>query len=133
VTAPAGRRGLAIVEQAYRGAVETQFADALYCAFLFHSHLGGLDLLLRGAAVTYALPAAPASALRIGRHNVTTLNDPRTGLAVLIDAGVRIWVEERDLHAHGIDADRPLMAGVRTVSPGEMATRWSQYRGVFFL
>jgi hypothetical protein len=127
------KRGLAIVERAYRGALEVQFADALYCAALFHAQLGGLDLLLRGAAVTYALPAVPVPALTIGRRIVGTLNDPRAGLAALAGAGVHIWVEERDLRAHGVPADRPLMPGARTVAPGELATRWPDYSGVFFL
>ncbi|MFC7617397.1 hypothetical protein ACFQV2_32245 [Actinokineospora soli] len=39
---------LAIVERAYRGAVEKQFFDALYLAVELHRQLGGMDLLLRG-------------------------------------------------------------------------------------
>ena len=127
------KRGLAIVERAYRGALEVQFADTLYCAALFHAQLGGLDLLLRGAAVTYALPAPPPPVLTIGRRRVDTLTDPRPGLTGLLEAGVRVWVEERDLRAHGFSADRPLLPGVRTVAPGELATRWPDYSTVFFL
>ncbi|GGW13138.1 hypothetical protein GCM10018980_76550 [Streptomyces capoamus] len=128
---PGQGRALAIVERAYRGAVETQFSDALYCAYLFHIHLGGLDLLLRGPAVTYAVRGA-TPALRLGGQDLHTVNDPRVNLAVLLDSGVGVWVEEPDLPAHGL-SPAALLPDVRTVPAGEITARWSAYRSVFYL
>ncbi|OSP44744.1 hypothetical protein B7767_03270 [Streptomyces sp. 13-12-16] len=125
-------RSLAIVERAYRGAVETQFSDALYCAYLFHRHLGGLDVLLRGSAVTYAVRAGEPPALSLGGRPLTTVNDPRENLAVLLDSEVGVWVEEPDLLAHGLTRDA-LVPEVRTVPGGAMAARWPVYRAVFHL
>lgn len=126
-------RALAIVERAYRGAVETQFSDALYCAFLFHRHLGGLDVLLRGPAVGYAARAARAPELRLGTRTFTTATDPRANLDVLLESGVGVWVEEPDLLAHGLADPDSLLPGVRSVPGGSMAARWPDYRAVFYL
>ncbi|WPB90336.1 hypothetical protein [Streptomyces malaysiensis] len=128
-----GRRALAIVERAYRGAVETQFSDGLYCAYLFHRHLGGLDVLLRGPAVGYAVRVARTPVPRLGKRELTTVNTPGDGLNVLLEAGVGVWIEEQDLRAYGPDAESGLLPGVRTVPAGAMAARWPGYRAVFYL
>lgn len=52
---PGGAQVLGIVERAYRGAVEKQFFDVLYMSVELHRQLGGMDILLRGPAVTCAL------------------------------------------------------------------------------
>jgi hypothetical protein len=125
------QRVLAIVERGYRGALEKQFFDELYLATELHRQLGGLDVLLRGPAVTYALDAPPPPALRIGDRTVDTLTDPREGLRSLLDAGVGVWVEEPALAALG--SPRPPLDGVRLARQGEVAARWGEYRMVFFL
>ncbi|MCB5181526.1 hypothetical protein [Streptomyces antimicrobicus] len=124
-------RVLAIVERGYRGALEKQFFDELYLATELHRQLGGLDILLRGSAVSYAVDAGPVPALRIGGRTVDTLTDPRKGLRVLLDLGVRVWVEEPDIAALG--SPRPLIQGVALTRPGEIAEQWGDYRLVFFL
>jgi hypothetical protein len=131
MTEPA--RALAIVERAHRGAVETQFSDALYCAFLFHRHLGGLDVLLRGPAVSYAARAAQAPPLRLGNTVFSTVTDPRKGLDVLMESGVGVWAEQPDLLAYGLAGQEALLPGVRSVPGGSMAARWAGYRAVFYL
>ncbi|MEU5538907.1 hypothetical protein [Streptomyces sp. NPDC020362] len=128
---PAGQRVLAIVERGYRGALDKQFFDELYLATELHRQLGGLDILLRGAAVTYALDAPPPPALRIGERTVDTVTDPRAGLRSLLAAGVGVWVEEPALAALG-SPRRPL-PGIRLAGEGEVAARWQDYRMVFFL
>lgn len=127
-----GRRTLAIVEKAYRGALEKQFFDTLYLAVELHRQLGGLDLLLRGRAVTYGVRAEPVPALRIGGRTLDTLSDPRRDLRVLMDAGVRVHAEESALAAHGLDPGR-LLAGVLTAADGSTALRWPEYRMVCYL
>ncbi|RSS80815.1 hypothetical protein [Streptomyces sp. WAC06614] len=124
-------RVLAIVERGYRGALEKQFFDELYLATELHRQLGGLDILLRGSAVSYAVDAGPVPALRIGGRTVDTLTDPRQGLRTLLEAGVAILVEEPDLTALG--AARPVVEGVRVTAAGETAARWQAYRMVIFL
>ncbi|MFD0277032.1 hypothetical protein ACFVHB_24425 [Kitasatospora sp. NPDC127111] len=124
-------RVLAIVERGYRGALDKQFFDELYLATELHRQLGGLDVLLRGSAVSYALDAGPVPSLRIGNRTVDTLTDPRQGLRTLLGAGVRVLVEEPDLAALG--SPRPVIEGVELAPPGATAARWSTYRMVVFL
>ncbi|MEV8597551.1 hypothetical protein [Streptomyces sp. NPDC052012] len=126
-----GQRVLAIVERGYRGALDKQFFDELYLATELHRQLGGLDVLLRGTAVTYALDAPPPPPLRIGDRVVDTVTDPRAGLRTLLDADVGVWVEEPALAALG--SPRPPLAGVRLAREDEVAARWKDYRMVFFL
>ncbi|AOR31291.1 hypothetical protein BFF78_09790 [Streptomyces fodineus] len=125
------QRVLAIVERGYRGALDKQFFDELYLATELHRQLGGLDILLRGTAVGYALDAPPPPALRIGARTLDTLTDPRAGLRSLLEAGVGVWVEEPALTALG--SPRPPLAGIRLARDGEVAARWAEYRMVFFL
>lgn len=126
-------RSLAIVERAYRGGVESQFFDALYSAVELNRQLGGLDILLRGMAVTYAVETGPVEPPRFGGETVDTVNDPRKGLRDLLAADVGVWVEEPDLAALRLTGTDRLAAGVRTAEAGEMAARWPEYRLVFFL
>ncbi|MBB1252749.1 hypothetical protein [Streptomyces alkaliterrae] len=125
-------RALALVEKAYRGALEKQFFDSLYLATELHRQLGGLDILLRGRAVTYGIEAPPVPALRMGSRTLDTLSDPRRDLRALIAAGVGVWAERDALAAHGLQ-EAPLLDGVRTVADGETAARWPEYRMVFYL
>lgn len=122
---------LAIVERAYRGAVEVAYFDALFLGIEIHRQLG-LDVLLRGEAVTYALEAAPAPPVRIGGHLLETLGAPRDDLLRLREAGVGIWVEEDGLAGLGIGRDR-LIDGARCAAPGELAARWPDYDRIFYL
>lgn len=130
-TDPAAGRVLAIVERGYRGALDKQFFDELYLATELHRQLGGLDVLLRGSAVGYALDAAPPPPLRIGNRTVDTLTDPRQGLRTLLGAGVRVLVEEPDITA--LRSPLPLVDGVELTPAGATAARWGEYRMVVFL
>ncbi|MFF4082306.1 hypothetical protein ACFYZN_23255 [Streptomyces sp. NPDC001777] len=125
-------RVLGIVERAYRGAVEKQFFDVLYMAVELHRQLGGMDILLRGPAVTCAVEAAETGPLRFGDRVLDTLTDPRHDLRVLLDAGVRIFAQEEDLTALGF-APGDLLDDVRPVPAAEMAGRWPEYRMVSYL
>ncbi|TVL88961.1 hypothetical protein [Streptomyces sp. SAJ15] len=122
---------LAIVERAYRGALEVSYFDALFLAIEIHRQLG-LDVLLRGEAVGYALRADPPPPLTVGTTVVEAYDAPREDLLRLRDLGVGIWVEEPDLRAMGLGPER-LAEGVRCVAAGEFAARWPSYDRVFFL
>lgn len=126
-------RCLAIVDRAYRGGVETQYADTLYLARELNRQLAGLDLLLRGLAVGYAVSTAPPPPLRLAGHLVDSLPDPRRSVRTLLDEGVGVWVEEPDLVGLGPTAGERLLPGVGRVEPGELALRWPDYERVWFL
>ncbi|MFF8937587.1 hypothetical protein ACF08O_23140 [Streptomyces paradoxus] len=122
---------LAIVERAYRGAVEVAYFDALFLGIEIHRQLG-LVLLLRGEAVTYAVDAPAPAPLLVGKRLVDTLDAPRADLLRLRDLGVGIRVEREDLAALGLSEDR-LIDGVECVAAGEFAAHWPDYDRIFFL
>ena len=127
------RRSLIIIERAWRGAAETQFADALYFLRELNRQLAGIDLLLRGRAVLAALDADGTPPLTLGRRELSTLPDPRASVRTMLGEGLAVLVEDNDLLALGRAANAPLLPGVTRVAPGEMAPRWPDYLGVWFL
>ncbi len=123
---------LAIVEQAYRGALEKQFFDCFCLAAELHRQLGGLDMLLRGAAATYAVPAPEPVSLILGGRELATFSVPRTNLGTLLDAGAGVFVEREGLAEHGLTDVEPI-DGITVVEGQELARRWPDYRTVCFL
>ncbi|MBL1099690.1 hypothetical protein [Streptomyces coffeae] len=126
-------RWLLIVEKAYRGSVETQFADALYCVPELHRQSGGCDLVLRGPAAGYALATDFTPELRIGGRTLASLPDPGASVTRLMAAGVTVMVEEDGLTALGRTARDRLLPGVRVIEGGALASRWPAYEQVWFL
>lgn len=127
-----GVHGLVIVERAYRGAVETQFSDALYFLREMNRQMERLDLALRGLAVTYAVDAPPVPAVRVPSRHVATLPDPRRSVAALLDEGVTVTADVGDLRRLGLGADR-LLPGVACADTSLLAPAWADYDGVWFL
>lgn len=110
---------LGIVEQPYRGSIERAYVDCFYLARVLNAQLGALDLLLRGEAALVALQGeGPAG-------------DPTAALGHLLDDGVGVLLDGRDLARLGLDrAD--LIAGVQVASE-EHVRSWHQYQAVWFL
>ena len=124
-------RLLAILEHGHRGGAETQFADALYLVRELNRQLGGLDLALRGPAVTFALGSAVTPAVKVAARPLQTLPEPGRSLRALLADGVQILVDADDLAALGLGRDR-LLAGIEPVAAGALALRWPDYDGVWF-
>ena len=123
---------LLIVERAYRGAVEDQFADVLYFVHGLHRQSGGVELALRGAAAGFAVQPDRPPALRVAGRPLDTLPDPRRSVQRLLDDGVAVWTEEPDLLALGATAPARLIPGVRCLAAHELVARWPGYARVWF-
>jgi hypothetical protein len=123
---------LVVIEHGYRGSAEVQFSDLLYVCRGLHSRLGGVDLVLRGPAVSFAVQAEPLAPPRIGARLLEAVPDPRRSLLDLLAAGVGTWADEADLIDCGFAADR-LISGVVAADGAELAARWPEYQGVWFL
>ncbi|AGP60154.1 hypothetical protein [Streptomyces rapamycinicus] len=123
---------LLIIERAHRGAVETQFADTLFFVRELHRQSGGLHVVLRGLAASYAVDTTYEAALRIAGRTLDTLPDPRRLLRQLLEDGATVFVEEADLSALGARARERLLPGVRLVAGAELVSRWSDYERVWF-
>lgn len=127
------RSTLLIVERAHRGAIETQFTDVLFSIRELNRQSGGLDLALRGLAVSYAVGTDAEPSLRIGDRVLDELPAPRRSIRALIDDGVTVWVEEPDVRALGERARDRLVLGVRCIAPPESTSLWAQYEHVWFM
>jgi len=126
-------RVLGILDRAYRGTVEAQFFDALYGVLDFRTQLGGVDLALRGAAVTLAVDEhAYRPVLDLGPLHLDGLPDYRNSLRELVKEGVGVYADEPDLRALGFGPD-DLVPGVSCVDTNRLAASWSDYDGVWFV
>ncbi|QKW22402.1 hypothetical protein HUT16_27940 [Kitasatospora sp. NA04385] len=124
---------LGIVDRGYRGAVEKQFVDSLYLVRELHRQMGGVDILLRGEAASYAARGARVAPLRFGSRVVEQPADPRRDVLALLAAGIRVRVEEPGLLACGLTGADRLVDGVERISAEESARAWSDYEMVCFL
>lgn len=125
---------LAIIERG-SGAGERQYQDLLYFCVGMRTQFGGLDLVLRGSAVTCALRApdkATTPKARPAAGDRPSLPEPRRYLRALIRSGVRVWAERADLEALG-HHDMPLVEGVSCTNTDALAGTWHTYQGVWFL
>jgi len=122
-----------IVERAYRGAIESHFADVLNCLRELDRQSGGIEVALRGLAASYALRSSFTAAIRLAGTTVDTLSDPHATLSQLLRDGVPVWVERPDLDALGQGAPGRLMPGVRCLPRNGLVARWSRYERVWFM
>jgi len=125
-------RYLAVIERGYRGSAEVQFCDLGHLSRGLHSQLGGLDVALRGSAVTFAVSAPPVPALRIADRLLDAPPDQRRSVRGLLADGAVVYVDEPDLRALGLPAGR-LLPGVTCLDTSVLTDRWPDYRGVWFL
>ncbi|MFF2651047.1 hypothetical protein [Streptomyces sp. NPDC058045] len=129
----AGYRVLGVIDRAYRGSVEAQFFDALYGILDFNAQLDGVALALRGAAVTVAVNEdVYQPALDFGPVRVDTLPDYRNSVRQLIAEGIPVMVDEPDLRALGFGPE-DVVPGVECLDTNELAARWPEYDGVWFV
>lgn len=126
-------RVLGILDRAYRGAVEAQFFDALYGVLDFRTQLGGVELALRGGAVTLAVDEhAYRPVVNLGPLHLDGLPDYRASIRELVAEGIGVHADERDLAALGF-GPADLIPGVSCVDTSAMAARWTDYDGVWFV
>ncbi|RJQ75852.1 DsrE family protein [Amycolatopsis panacis] len=121
---------LMVVDRGYRGSVEAQFFDALYGVLMLGDQLGGVEVVLRGNAVTAAVAdEEPLPAFRVGSVDLPA---PRQTVCALVAKGVPVHVDRPDLTAFGLD-DGALIDGVTCSDTAMLAARWTDYDGVWFL
>jgi intracellular sulfur oxidation DsrE/DsrF family protein len=115
---------LAIVERAFRGTVEQQYAHVLWLAHGL-SRQAEIVVLLRGAACAYAVAPdgtngdVEAGGLDIAGQPWGITPDYHDAIARMGNDGVRIYACARSLSAFGF-AGRALLPEVRPISTTEM-------------
>jgi hypothetical protein len=126
-------RYLAVVERVYRGTVESQFFGALYGVLVLGEQLGGMDVVLRGNAVTAGLSVdEKPPRLVLGSLVLDQLPDHRETVRAMVGKGFAVTVDGPDLAALGLDAGS-VLPGVQVRDTTELAADWVRYDGVWFL
>lgn len=124
------RRALAIVENAFRGAVEQQYAHVLWLVRSLHGEFE-MTVWLRGAAALYALPREPPAPLTIAGTTVFAPDYEATARALLA-AGSTIYVSADSLRELGV-GDAELVDGVRRADDAELAAVCAAHEFVWYL
>jgi intracellular sulfur oxidation DsrE/DsrF family protein len=110
---------LAIIERAFRGTAEQQYAHVLWLVHGLH-RLSPMVVVLRGTAAAYALAGPGAAPLRVGGAAWGRLPDYQAAVARLTADGARVVVARSSLRELCID-DRQLLAEVQKVDDEEIA------------
>lgn len=132
MSAPRGTRALAVVERAYRGAVEQQYAHVLWLALSLHHRMGGMGVLLRGPAVLYARRGQAAPALDVGRARLGSLPRYEAAVRDLLAAGAPVYVDAASRRAAGLD-EAALLDGVEDVERERVAAVFAAYDRIWYL
>lgn len=125
------RRSLAIIERAYRGTLEEQYAHILWLTHALHKMHGDIGLLLRGNTVLYAMQHQPVQHLTIGNIRVETLPHYASALAALIADDVRIYAYAPDCERLEI-ASQQLLPEVQRVTLSELAHLCSTHDDIWY-
>jgi hypothetical protein len=125
------RRSLAIIERAYRGTLEEQYAHILWLTHALRKMHGDIGLLLRGSTVLYARQHQPVQHLTIGGIRVETLPHYESALAALITDDVRIYAYAADCERLGITSEQ-LLPEVQRVTLPELAHLCSTHDDIWY-
>lgn len=122
---------LTIVERALRGTVEQQYAHVLWLVHGLHRQ-SPMTVLLRGAAVVYALNASPPEPLPLGGVSWGVFPDYREALERLRADGAAVLVSATSLEQLGL-TDRPLLPSIEIVTDNQIATVTADCDRIWFL
>ena len=106
------RMTLAIIERAYRGAVEEQYGHVIWYMQMHRKIRDLVDVLLRGNAIFYALREQKAQSLTIGGMDLSCLPFYELAIRDLINDGAEVYVYANDMKLFGVQSDQ-LVPGVR--------------------
>jgi sulfur relay (sulfurtransferase) DsrF/TusC family protein len=105
---------LNIVETAYRATLEEQDDTILWLSRSLQAAGAKVDVLLKGAAVSYALAAQDASGLALGTESQTQPPRLADDIAKLLAGGAAVYIVEDDLAERGIVGEE-IVEGVERI------------------
>ncbi|HKP94818.1 MAG TPA: DsrE family protein [Fibrobacteria bacterium] len=126
-----GKSSLAIIEKAFRGAVEEQYGHIVWLSRVVRKMGGRTSLLLKGDTVLFAVRGQPRQSLPIGEDVLEGLPHYETTLERMAAEGVPLFAFAPDLRRLGIAADR-LMPGVAPVELDRLASLCGESDAVWF-
>jgi len=124
-------RVLAVLERAYRGAVEEQYAHVLWLLWSLRRMGGTIAVLLRGNATLYARRDQQWPGLTVGGLAIPG-PEYESSLGGLLADGGAVYVVESDLRGLRLQAGE-LGNGVETVSQADLPHLFSAYDTVWYI
>lgn len=126
-----------VVERAFRGGLEEQFAHVLWLAHGLSAQ-NELSLLLRSTAARHAVRETPREFTTPAPATVRPRADYSEKLSAMVDAGVPVMVEHESLSQMGLVDSRSslttgLLPGVRVIDRTDVARCILEADRVWFL
>jgi hypothetical protein len=125
------KRVLAVLERAYRGAVEEQYAHVLWLLWSLQRMGGRVAVLLRGNTTLYARRDQRWPELTIGGCAIPAPGYESSLGGLLADGGA-VYVLDDDLRRLRLGLDE-LSRGVEAVGAAELPALFSSYDTVWYL
>jgi hypothetical protein len=111
---------LQIIESAYRATTEEQDDTIVWLTHAIEGAGADLTVLLRGAAVNYAVPGQDASGLALGAWRQTQPPRLAESIAGLIAKSVDVYTVKEDMEERGL-TETTLVPGTRRISRSRIA------------
>jgi hypothetical protein len=124
------KRILQVIQSAYRGTLEEQDDTVVWITHAMKGAGAELGVLLRGAAVNYAVRGQDASGLAFGERRQTQPPRIAEDVAALVAKGVEVRYVEDDAEERGLSREE-LVAGVAPVRFSELPRLFESYDQVW--
>ena len=124
------RKVLQVVSTAYRCNIEEQDDPIVWITHAMKGAGATLDLLLRGAAVNYAVKGQDASGLSLGGKKQTQPPRIENDLSGLIQKGVDVYVVEDDVALRGLERTE-LINGIKPVNRAGLPKMFGGYQQIW--
>jgi hypothetical protein len=124
------KRILNVIESAYRGTLEEQDDTVVWITHAMKGAGADLGVLLRGAAVNYAVRGQDASGLAFGDKRQTQPPRVAEDLAALVAKGVEVRVLQEDAQERGL-AHPEMVEGMIAVRSAELPRLFETYDQVW--
>src|SRR5438445_324373 len=128
---PSAKRCLAVVERAFRGAIEEQYGHIVWLTRSLRRMRCEADLMLRGNTVLYGLRDQPLQALEIGGVRIDHLPHYESALRALLDDRATVFAERAAIRRLGLDEQR-LMDGITLYDAEDFAAIIWRYDRVWY-
>jgi hypothetical protein len=121
---------LNVVDVAYRATLEEQDDPVLWIAHVLKTNGGDIHVLLRGAAVNYAVRTQDASGLSFGERRQTQPPRLAEDVAALVRKGIPVHYVQDDASERGIHATE-LVDGLIPIPRAQVSSLFHQYNQIW--
>lgn len=122
---------LAIVERAFRGAIEEQYGHIIWLTRSLRMMRCEVDLMLRGNTVLYGLKDQPHQALEIGGVTISHLPHYESALRALLDDRATVFADRAATQRLGIGVQR-LIDGIILYDAEDFAEIIHRYDNIWY-